>query len=199
MRSTELEQHSDEALIRAFVAHKDMAALEVLLLRHEARVFGMAHRILGNRTDAADATQDVFLTVLRRAGQFRHESAFTTWLFRLTTNACHDMGRRRGRTPVPIDTLDQEAGRLWGSGAHPDPDARIELEQALQKLVPDQRAAVVMRDLYAMSYQEIGRATGSRVGTVKSRIARGRLRLAEILGPQSQEPAGHPNRLSGKQ
>lgn len=199
MRRPELESQSDESLVKAFVAHKDMGALEVLLLRHEARVFGIAYRILGNRTDAADAAQDVFLTVFRRVGHFRHESSFTTWLFRLTTNACHDMGRRKGRTPVPVDTLNRESGRLHGSPDQADPDIRIQVEQALRKLAPDQRAAVVMRDLYAMSYEEIARATGARVGTVKSRVARGRLRLAEVLRPLGQEPAGAPNRLSEKE
>lgn len=171
-----LESQTDEALVAAFVESGDTRVLDVLLSRHESRVFGIAYRILGNRPDALDATQDVFLTVFRKARTFRHESAFTTWLYRLTTNACHDIGRRKARTPVPseipIDAQDHSAG---------DPSTRLAVEQALRSLPADQRAAVAMRDLYGLSYEEIAGATGVAVGTVKSRIARARLRLTELL------------------
>src|SRR5919106_1307284 len=104
MRIPDLEGTGDEELVRAFTRHRDTTALEVLLRRHQDRVFGLAVRLLGNRTDAADATQEVFLTVFRKAQQFKHEAAFTTWLHRLTVNACHDIGRRRARTPLPVDS-----------------------------------------------------------------------------------------------
>ncbi|HEX2054093.1 MAG TPA: sigma-70 family RNA polymerase sigma factor [Actinomycetota bacterium] len=188
----DFEAQSDEALIAAFVESGDQRPLEVLLARHESRVFNLALRILGNRADALDATQDVFLTVFRRASSFRHQAAFTTWLYRLTTNACHDIGRRKKRTPVPVEELPAEAG---GSGESSS-DTRLLVEQALRGLPLEQRAPIVMRDLYGMSYEEIAEATGTAAGTVKSRIARGRMRLAEMLAPlagREPEPGRGPS------
>ncbi|MGQ0678980.1 MAG: RNA polymerase sigma factor [Actinomycetota bacterium] len=175
MRDADLESRTDESLVAAFVELGDTRALEILLRRHESKVFGIAYRILGNRADALDATQDVFLTVFRKARSFQHQAAFTTWLYRLTTNACHDIGRKKARTPIPSDSLPEH-----GVPAE-DLATRLTVEQGLRKLQPDQRTAVVMRDLYALSYEQIAEATGVAVGTVKSRIARGRLALAGIL------------------
>ena len=195
MAKRDLELQNDEALVTAFVKTGDQAPLEVLLARHEARVFGMAYRILGNRADALDATQDVFLTVFRRASSFKHEAAFSTWLYRLTTNACHDLGRRKARTPVPVETLPNQP-----TGSEGESDNRLVVEQALRSLPEEQRVPIVMRDLYGMSYEEIAAATGTPSGTVKSRIARGRVRLAELLGmSQGREPGEGPGRLTGKE
>lgn len=176
MRDAHLESQSDELLVAAFVESNDTRALEILLNRHESRVFGICYRILGNRADALDATQEVFLTVFRKARSFRHEAAFTTWLYRLTTNACHDSGRKNARTPIPSETIPNLEDRSLG-----DAGTRLEVEQALASLGEDQKTAVVMRDLYGLSYDEIAAATGAAVGTVKSRIARGRQALSELL------------------
>lgn len=195
MAKRDLELQNDEALVTAFVKTGDQAPLEVLLARHEARVFGMAYRILGNRADALDATQDVFLTVFRRASSFKHQAAFSTWLYRLTTNACHDIGRRKSRTPVPVETLPNQP-----TSSERDPENRMVVEQALRALPEEQRVPIVMRDLYGMSYEEIADATGTPSGTVKSRIARGRLRLSKLLGvSQGREPGEGPGRLTGKE
>ncbi|MEX2588393.1 MAG: sigma-70 family RNA polymerase sigma factor [Actinomycetota bacterium] len=193
MRSQEPADRSDEELVSAFVDSGDQRALEALLARHEAFVFGLAYRILGNRADALDAAQDVFLTVFRRAHSFGHRSAFKTWLYRLTTNACYDLGRRRSRAPVPTETMARRP-------AHDqDPDTRMDIEQALLKLPTDQRAVVVLRDLYGLSYQEIAKVSGARAGTVKSRIARGRSALALLLEPADRaEPDRNSRRLRGE-
>lgn len=184
MSEHDLQALSDEALVDAFVKQDDRQALEVLLRRHEARVLGLAYRILGNRPDALDATQDVFLTVFRKAGSFRHQSAFGTWLFRLTTNACHDIGRRKARAPLPVETLPHQPSRKQDS-----PETRLDVARALRDLPEEQRVPIVMRDLYGMTYEEIARATGAPPGTVRSRIARGRSKLAGTLG---NGPAGEP-------
>lgn len=176
MRDADLESQSDELLVAAFVESNDIRALEILLNRHESRVFGISYRILGNRADALDATQDVFLTVFRKARLFKHEAAFTTWLYRLTTNACHDLGRKKARTPIPSETIPNQPDRSLG-----DAGTRLGVEQALASLGEDQKTAVVMRDLYGLSYDEIAAATGVAVGTVKSRIARARQALYELL------------------
>ncbi|MEX2551638.1 MAG: sigma-70 family RNA polymerase sigma factor [Actinomycetota bacterium] len=191
MRDPDLEAQTDELLVAAFVESKDERALEVLLARHESRVFGIAYRILGNRADALDATQDVFLTVFRKAGSFRGQAAFTTWLYRLTTNACHDIGRRKARTPLPMETLPNPPGA--GSG---EMDTRLGVEQALRALPQDQRVAIVMRDLYDLDYEQIAAATGVPLGTVKSRIARARRALAGIMDDsRGMEPRSGGGRL----
>ena len=192
MRDPDLEAQSDELLVSAFVESKDQRALEVLLARHESRVFGIAYRILGNRADALDATQDVFLTVFRKAGSFRGQAAFTTWLYRLTTNACHDIGRRMARTPLPMETLPHPQSTASGDRM----ETRLGVEQALRALPQDQRVAVVMRDLYDLDYQQIANATGVPLGTVKSRIARARRTLAGIMDDtRGMEPGGGSGRL----
>jgi RNA polymerase sigma-70 factor, ECF subfamily len=191
MRDPDLEAQSDELLVSSFVESKDQRALEILLARHESRVFGIAYRILGNRADALDATQDVFLTVFRKAGSFRGHAAFTTWLYRLTTNACHDIGRRKARTPLPMETLPHFESP--GSG---DMETRLGVESALRALPQDQRVAVVMRDLYDLDYEQIAAATGVPLGTVKSRIARGRQALVGLLDDTGRmEPGGGSGRL----
>jgi len=177
-----LEEAPDEALVKAFVGTGDQQALETLLRRHESRVFGMAYRILGNRADALDAAQDVFLTVFRRAKSFRHHSAFSTWLHRLTVNACHDLSRKKARAPVP-----QEPHEKGISAKTSTVETRIVVEEALTRLPTEQRSAVVMRDIYQLTYEEISSATGAPVGTVKSRIARGRLALAAELADTFQQ------------
>lgn len=193
MHSPDLSVQPDEELIRAFVSRGDQQALEVLLARHESFVFALAYRILGNRADALDATQDVFLTVFRRARSFRHQSAFKTWLYRLTTNACHDLGRRKSRAPVPVETLPQVPAK------NDDPDARLDIERALDNLPTDQRAVVVLRDLYGLDYEEIAGILKVRVGTVKSRISRGRGALARLIDPaEPGEPARGSRRLKGR-
>ncbi|MGH2772294.1 MAG: RNA polymerase sigma factor [Actinomycetota bacterium] len=179
-RADDLDATADEDLVRLFTDSGDSQALEILLRRHEARVFGLALRILGNRADALDAAQEVFLAVFRRAGSFQHRSAFTTWLYRLTVNACYDLSRSRSRRPVPAGDMPVAAV------AASSPDEKVVIEQALSALPGDQRAAVVMRDLYQLSYQEISEATGVPAGTVKSRISRARQALAQKLAADFQ-------------
>jgi len=176
----DLEALSDDELVRRFVAGEANDAVDVLIRRHQDRVFGIAYRILGNRADALDAAQEVFVVVFRKAKSFRHQSAFTTWLYRLTVNACTDLHRRRARQPIPAEAL--EAPIPDSAGATDD---RLAIAQALRKLPLDQRTAVIMRDLYGLSYEEIAEATSSAVGTVKSRISRGRDSLSAVLAPES--------------
>jgi RNA polymerase sigma-70 factor (ECF subfamily) len=188
----DLEALGDEELVRRFVSDGLSDAVDVLLRRHQDRVLGLAYRILGNRADALDASQEVFVAVFRKAASFRHQSAFTTWLYRLTVNACNDHARRRSRLPQPAEAVDVAPGALQGAGSSGSDaigrvDDRIAIAGAMARLPLEQRTAVVMRDLLGLSYEEIAEATGSAVGTVKSRISRGRLALAGGLG----EPGPH--------
>ena len=186
---------SDEDLVRRFVSDGLSDAVDVLLRRHQDRVLGLAYRILGNRADALDASQEVFVAVFRKAASFRHQSAFTTWLYRLTVNACNDHARRGSRLPQPAEAVDVASPDAIGRA-----DDRIAIAGALARLPLEQRTAVVMRDLLGLSYEEIAEATGSAVGTVKSRISRGRLALVGGLGEpgphnaREQEPEHEPER-----
>jgi RNA polymerase sigma-70 factor (ECF subfamily) len=193
----DLEALGDEELVRRFVSDGLSDAVDVLLRRHQDRVFGLAYRILGNRADALDASQEVFVVVFRKAASFRHQSAFTTWLYRLTVNACNDHARRRSRLPQPAEAVDVASPDAIGRA-----DDRMAIAGAMRKLPLEQRTAVIMRDLLGLSYEEIAQATGTAVGTVKSRISRGRAALAgglEEPGPApGKEPGDATARLSRK-
>jgi RNA polymerase sigma-70 factor (ECF subfamily) len=190
----DLEALGDEELVRRFVSDGSSDAVDVLLRRHQDRVLGLAYRILGNRADALDASQEVFVAVFRKAASFRHQSAFTTWLYRLTVNACNDHARRRSRLPQPAEAVDVASPDAVGRA-----DDRLVIAGVMRKLPLEQRTAVIMRDLLGLSYDEIAQATDTAVGTVKSRISRGRAALAGGLGERTEpEPGEAPARLSPK-
>src|SRR2546422_7506401 len=134
----DLEALSDEELVRRFVSDGVSEAVAVLLRRHQDRVFGLAYRILGNRADALDASQEVFVGVFRKAVSFRHQSAFTTWLYRLTVNACTDLARRRPRSPRPAEEVEVPVPDAIGRADDPPP-----VQSPLPALPAEQPTAVV--------------------------------------------------------
>lgn len=172
------EPLSDEDLLGQAAAG-DQSAFTALVRRHEDRVFGIALRITGDRADALDATQDTFVSVFRQAGTFRAEAAFTTWLYRVAVNSCRDLLRRRRRLPEPTEELPERPRP--GIATEDLVGLRLDLAGALAQLPDEYRDAVLMHDLGALPYEEIAQATGVALGTVKSRISRGRRRLAELL------------------
>lgn len=180
------EESTDEDLLRQ-AASGDQSAFTTLVRRHEDRVFGIALRITGDRADALDATQDTFVSVFRQAGSFRAEAAFTTWLYRVAVNACRDLLRRRRRLPEPTEELPERPRP--GIGTEEIVGLRLDLAQALARLPDEYRDAVLMHDLGAIPYEEIAQITGVALGTVKSRISRGRRRLAELLEQPAPAPA----------
>lgn len=179
---------SDEDLLRAAAAG-DQSAFTALVRRHEDRVFNIAIRITGDRADALDATQDTFVAVFRQAGSFRAEAAFTTWLYRVAVNACRDLLRKRRRFPEPTEEVPERARP--GLGTEEVVGLRMDLARALARLPEEYREAVLMHDLGAVPYEEIAAATGVALGTVKSRISRGRRRLAELLEQPAPAPASN--------
>lgn len=192
MKRPDYEQASDPQLVRSFVRDDNNDALEELLRRHQARVYGLAYRILGNRADAADATQEVFLLLLRKLRSFKEESAFTTWLHRITVNASYDLARKKSRAPQPVEQVEPLVPDAIGAA-----EARITVEAALAELAVEHRTALVLREIYGMSYEEIADTTKAALGTVKSRIARARGALAEKLGAAAAgEPTKHEARLN---
>lgn len=173
------DPRSDEELLRGFLEGNQTSFAE-LMRRHEDRIFALAFRMTGNRSDALDATQEAFVSAFRQAHRFRFDSTFGTWLYRIAMNACHDLLRKRKRAAPgeyePEDGRDERSSRFDEQIV-----ARLDLTQALAALPEEYRHAVVMHDIGGIPYEEIARITDTRVGTVKSRISRGRKRLSELL------------------
>jgi RNA polymerase sigma-70 factor, ECF subfamily len=174
-------ERSDETLLAAHL-RGDPRAFGELVGRHERRVYGLCLRILGSREDAEDATQEAFLAALRKAASFRQAAAFSTWLYRIAVNAATDQARRRARARLaPLDPEDAAAATAPG-GDHGEAVATAVAVQAALAEVPEEfRVAVVLCDLYRVPYAEAAQILEIPVGTVKSRVFRGRLALAERL------------------
>ena len=163
----------------------DGNALDVLLRRHHDRLFAVCRRLARNEADAQDACQEALILIVRNLDRFDGRAAFSTWAYRVTTNACLDELRRRRRRPLPMDHATAEAasgdaGRGAGDEAE-QAATRLDLDAALADLAPDYRAAVVLRDVAGLSYAEIADVLAIAPGTVRSRIARGREALIPHL------------------
>lgn len=165
-----------------------MAAFEEIVRAHEKVVYHMALQTLGNREDAEDAAQDVFLKAYTSLKSFRGDSKISVWLYRITNNVCIDMLRRR-KDAVSLSGDDgEEGGEVELPDDSCDPadlaqrrDLQERLAAALQHLPQDQREAFLMRAVAELSYDEIAQTLGLDLGTVKSRIFRARKKLCEIL------------------
>ena len=172
---------SDEQLA-ARAPRRATRALDELLKRHTELVHGVCRRVLSNADDALDATQEALLSIARKIHTFDGRSRFSTWCYRVATNAALDEARRGNRRPRPVETLPEPVTNARGPDA--EIAGRLDLDAALSELIPEYRAAVVLRDLVGMDYAEIGEVLGIPPGTVRSRIARGRAALADLLGNQ---------------
>ena len=174
-------ERSDLELLRAHAAG-DAGAFEEIVRRHRDRLWAVALRTMREPEEAADALQDALISAYRAAGSFRGDSAVTTWLHRIVVNACLDRIRRRQvRSTVPLpeegpgepaDTRDRVAER----------DTAMAIEEALRRLPAEQRAAIVLVDIEGYSVADTAAMLKVAEGTVKSRCARGRARLAILLG-----------------
>jgi RNA polymerase sigma-70 factor, ECF subfamily len=177
----------EEAAVIARAAGGDRTAFAQLMEHYQSACYGLAWRLLGDPDQAADATQDAFVHAYRAIGTYRG-GIFRSWLLRITANASYDILRRQQRRPSsPLPDPEEGAAELPDTGAV-DPVAEAtrtelyrHLEVALRMLPDDQRTAVVLTDVYGMDYNEVAAMTESALGTVKSRIHRGRLRLRELL------------------
>ncbi|MDB4971634.1 MAG: polymerase sigma70 factor [Myxococcales bacterium] len=150
---------------------------------HADRVYRLAYRLSGNPHDAEDLTQETFIRVFRSLASYE-PGTFEGWLHRITTNLFLDMVRRRGR--LRMDGLPEDTERLPGGGPEPErvyDDTHLDpyLQRSLDELAPDFRAAVVLCDVEGLSYEEIGATLGVKLGTVRSRIHRGRAALRASL------------------
>jgi len=178
---------TDEAAVIARAASGERTAFAQLMEHYQGACYGLAWRLLRDPDQAADATQDAFIHAYRAIGSYRG-GIFRSWLLRITANASYDILRRAQRRPSsPLPDPDDGAPELPDPGAvNPLAEATKSelyrhLEVALRRLPEDQRTAVVLCDVYGMDYNEVASMTDSALGTVKSRIHRGRLRLRELL------------------
>jgi RNA polymerase sigma-70 factor, ECF subfamily len=175
----------DRTLVERAAAGDDDAFGE-LVGRHQVGVFNLARALTGADEDAEDVAQETFVRVFRGLGRFRGESAFRTWLYRIAVNVARSHGRRRGARQAVWQPLPEAGPEPADSGAaDPEADAirRQAIDAALGALADDMRAAVLLRDVEGLEYAEIAAALGVPIGTVESRIFRGRQRLRELLRP----------------
>jgi RNA polymerase sigma-70 factor (ECF subfamily) len=182
----------DEAALVEEARQGDLNAFNRLILAYQDMAFNLAARMLSDEDMAADVTQVAFLSAYRSLDSFRGGS-FRAWVMRMVTNACYDELRRRKRRPTvslePVNEDDEEVeSPAWladTSGSPEDNLERLELENALQSclqgLPEDFRAVVLMIDVEGLDYQEVSEATGKPLGTIKSRLARARLKMRDCL------------------
>ncbi|HXY93160.1 MAG TPA: sigma-70 family RNA polymerase sigma factor [Acidimicrobiia bacterium] len=178
----------DDAELAERAARGDRRALEMLLDRHADRVHALCRRVVAHPDDALDATQEALIAIARGITRFDGRAAFTTWLYRVATNAALDELRRRKRRPDPVDVTTVERAAP-GPPVDVEVGDRVDIDAALRSLPTDFRVAVVLRDLCDLDYAVIAEVLGIPPGTVRSRIARGRAALADSLG-NPEAPSG---------
>jgi RNA polymerase sigma-70 factor (ECF subfamily) len=188
----------DEQQLIADSQRGDVQAFNRLIESYQGRLYNLCFRMLGDHDSAADATQDAFLSAYRNMRRYRGGS-FAAWLVRIATNACYDQLRLRQRRPTTsIDALQEDNGQAsWqfeDAGESPDErtlrkELAYEIQRSLLALDAEQRMAVILCDIQGMSYEEIAAVTGWPLGTVKSRISRGRAHLREHLRQGELLPA----------
>lgn len=185
----------------------DTAAFEELVRLYEKRVYALTLRMCKNPEDAAEAAQEAFLSAWQGLPFFRGDASFSTWLYRLASNACVDLLRRESRhrgaagpsfndeeaavdvadeAPLPQETLERK-------------ELREQIEAGLQPLTPDHRAVLILREMHQLSYDEIAGVLEIDVGTVKSRINRARKQLRNFLVKSGNFSAGAPSKTAEKE
>ena len=183
----------------------DQGAFEELVRLYEKRVLALTRRMCKNPEDAAEAAQEAFFAAWQGLKNFREESSFSTWLYRLASNACVDLLRREGRRQTAV-SLDDEDLNLDIPDRLPSPQEEAErreleeqIEAGLRALPPEYRQVLVLREMHQLRYEEIGSALGLDVGTVKSRISRGRKRLRSFLLKSGNFSPPSPSKETGRE
>lgn len=176
------DERTDAQLLAAHVAG-DRQAFGLIVERHRDRLWAVALRTTGDPEEAADALQDALISAFRRADQFRGDAAVTTWLHRIVVNACLDRLRRRNLRPVrPLPEGDDPGTPVDERDLIGQREDQLEIAQALAHLPEEQREAILLVDVEGWSVEEAAQQLGCPAGTVKSRCARGRAKLAARLG-----------------
>jgi len=184
---------ADEVLVSA-CRRGDQDAFATLVERYQGKIYNLAYRLLGNADDAGEMAQEVFCRAYVKLGEFRGEASFSTWLYRIAHNICYDELRRRRRRPVASLEAETESGtRLEVPAPQPGPAelcarqaVRERLQQLIATLPPDQRTALVLRDIQDLSYEEMAQVLQCSLGTVKSRLNRARRTLRDKLNAERE-------------
>ena len=183
----------DDAALICSARMGDLEAFNRLVLNYQELIYRQAYHVLGDREGAEDAVQEAFLSAFRHLRIFR-DGNFKCWLLRIVTNTCYDeLRRRKRRRTIPLEPVDSHddavESTFWLEDPQEPPEVRAErsdlarqLQGCLDSLPPDFREAVVLVDIQGLDYQEAARAAGIPVGTLKSRLARARMRLRHRLG-----------------
>ena len=172
-----------------------LSAFNQLIMAHQGTAYNLVYRVIGNGDAAADACQDAFIKAYKAIAQYQGGS-FKGWLLRIVTNTCYDYIRYKSRRPATsledlVENPDDHSSKLVSEAEHPEDHVlRLELNDVLQvginQLPEDQRIVVVLSDIQGMAYQEIAEIINEPLGTVKSRLSRGRSRLREFLVKQQE-------------
>lgn len=185
----------------------DQEAFACLVRLYEKRVFALTGRMCRNPADAEEAAQEAFLAAWQGLKFFRGESSFSTWLYRLASNACVDLLRREGRHQGAAGpSLDDAEAGLDLPDQAPSPqllaeraELRRQIEAGLQALPPDYRQVLILREIHQRTYEEIAAICQLDLGTVKSRISRGRRQLRKILLESGNFSETHPSKPAEKE
>ncbi len=191
MKGLQFSSVPEKTLIKA-AQRGDLEAFNLLVLRYQNLLFGVALRLLNDEDVAADAVQEALISAFRRFNTFRGDS-LRSWLARVVVNACYDeMRRKRRQHSVPLELFNAEGEEIetsyWLVDPQADPELQFEsseletaIQKSLDKLPPIYRLMLVLVDIEGLSYEEAARAAGIPVGTVKSRLARARLQMQRSL------------------
>ncbi len=183
----------------------DQEAFEELVRLYEKRVLALTRRMCRNPEDAAEAAQEAFFAAWQGLKSFRGDSSFSTWLYRLASNACVDLLRREGKRQAAV-SLDDEDLNLDFPASLSSPQEEVErrelreqIEAGLRALPPSLREALILREMQQLRYDEIGEALGLDIGTVKSRISRGRKKLRAFLLAGGNFSPPPPSKETGRE
>lgn len=183
---------SDDRKLAERAAAGDAGSFNRLMEKHERRMYAVALRICRNKEDAEDCLQEAMLRIYRALPNFKGMSSFSTWVYRITMNTCLDeLRRKKVRRADSLDALTDVGFSPADPSDTPEEHAersamRTEIGKAINQLPDDMRAAIVLRDIHGYSYEEIAEILDVNVGTIKSRISRGREKLRETFSKQKE-------------
>ena len=171
--------------------NRDLQAMEEIVRQYENRVYNIAYGILGSLEDAQDITQDVFVSVWEKIGQFRFRSKFSTWLYRIAKNL--SLNEKSRRTRRKTDAVEVDDSQEWVLVDHQAPEDEVLaseqqqiLHKALEKLKESHRTILVLREMEELSYEDLSAVLGCSIGRVKSRLYEARMQLRKILKRENQ-------------
>ena len=191
-RKREVRRLMNEERLIQRASNGDASAFNELMGLHERRMYAVSLRMCNNHEDAQDCLQEAMIRIYRAISSFKGQSSFSTWVYRITMNTCLDeLRRRKNRPNTSLDGL-LDAG--WSPSDDCDTperhalqaEARSNIHQAIHELPEDMRAAIVLRDIHGYSYDDIANMLDTNVGTIKSRISRGREKLREKILSKSE-------------